>query len=178
MASPREPDPVVVLLAQFSRHAEALAWGRSQAEAAWGPAAAVSPAFDFRETDYYAATMGEGLSKQLVAFARLRDPAELPDWKRLTNAWEAEYAALGRHPEPRPLNLDPGYLTPAKFVLASTKDFAHRIYLRDGIYAEITLPWRRGAWCPGEFTFPDYRRADVQAFLTEVRDMVARRRGD
>ena len=78
--------------------------------------------------------MGTDLKKQFLAFERLIDPAALADIKRQTNDWEAEYAALGRHAEPRPLNLDPGYITPAKLVLASTKDHAHRIYLRDGIY--------------------------------------------
>ena len=91
-----------------------------------------SDPFDFTETDYYTATMGEGLKKQFLAFERLIDSSELASIKRETNDWEAEYAALGRHAEPRPLNLDPGYLTPAKLVLASTKDHAHRIYLRDG----------------------------------------------
>ena len=105
----------------------------------------MSDAFDFTETDYYTATMGTGLKKQFVAFERLIDPAALADIKRQTNAWEAEYAALGRHAEPRPLNLDPGYITPAKLVLASTKDHAHRLYLRDGIYAEVTLAYPRPA---------------------------------
>jgi hypothetical protein len=74
----------------------------------------------------------------------LIDPGRLAEIKRLTNEWEAEYAALEIHPEPRPLNLDPGYITAAKLVLASTKDQGHRIYLRDGIFAEVTLRFVRG----------------------------------
>jgi hypothetical protein len=71
--------------------------------------------------------------------------------------------------EPRPLNLDPGYLTPAKLVLASTKDHAHRIYLSRGIYAEVTLFYKDRHWQPREWTFPDYRRADYQEFFSQCR---------
>ena len=64
------------------------------------------------------------------------------------------------------MNLDPGYITPAKLVLASTKDHAHRLYLADGIYAEVTLAFRGKQWQPLEWTYPDYRRADFQEFFT------------
>jgi hypothetical protein len=114
--------------------------------------------------------MGVGLRKQFLAFEQLADPGELANAKRITNDWEAEYAALGRHAEPRPLNLDPGYITAAKLVLASTKDHAHRLYLAGGIYAELTLSFRGGRWQPLEWTYPDYRRDDYQRFFTECRN--------
>jgi hypothetical protein len=129
-----------------------------------------SEPFDFTETDYYAATMGAGLKKQFLIFERLIDSSELAGIKRATNEFEASYAALARHPEPRPLNLDPGYITPAKLVLASTKDHAHRIYLRDGIFAEVTLVFRQRKWQSLEWTYPDYRRDDYQAFFTRCRE--------
>jgi hypothetical protein len=116
--------------------------------------------------------MGEGLKKQFFAFERLIDPGALAGIKRQTNEWEAEYAALARHPEPRPLNLDPGYITAAKLVLASTKDHAHRIYLCDGIFAEVTLSYRAGQWQPLEWSYPDYRRDDYQSFFTRCRELL------
>ena len=170
MGHPTTPSPVLPLLAAFSRYGEALAWGRQRAWAAWGPVARESPPFDFDQTAYYEATMGPGLKKVFWAFARLADPAELADWKLSTNAWEAEYAALGCHPEARPLNLDPGYLTLGKLVLASTKDFAHRIYLGRGVYAEVTLFYRHHRWEHHEWTFADYRRAEYQEFFSRCRD--------
>jgi hypothetical protein len=121
--------------------------------------------------------MGADLKKQFIACERLIDPGELARIKRETNHWEAEYATLGRHPEPRPLNLDPGYITPAKLVLASTKDHAHRIYLKDGIFAEVTLAFRHHQWQPMEWTYPDYRRADYQAFFTRCREYLLTLRG-
>jgi hypothetical protein len=162
--------PVLLILAASSRHAQALDWARQRCAQIHGPIVLTSEAFDFTETDYYAATMGAELKKQFLAFERLIDPAALAEIKRATNDNEAEYAALGRHTEPRPLNLDPGYITPAKLVLASTKDHAHRIYLRDGIYAEVTLAFRQRRWQPLDWTYPDYRRDDYQQFFTRCRE--------
>ncbi len=176
MGEPTPHEPVVLLLAVITRYAEALEWTRARAEATWGRAAQVSPTFDFHETNYYEVTMGPTLGKTFLAFDSLADAAEVADWKRLTNAWEIEYAQLGRHPEPRPLNLDPGYITPAKLVLASTKDHAHRMYLGQGMYAEVTLFYQHGQWQHHAFTFPDYRRADYQAYFTTVRNELMRRR--
>lgn len=169
MGQPAPPTPTLLLTAVFSRHEAALAWARARVEEAWGPIALASPAFPFEQTGYYDATMGPGLKKTFWAMATLCDMAELAQRKLQTNRWEEEYAVLGRHEEPRPLNLDPGYLTLGKLVLASTKDFTHRIYLGQGIYAEITLFYRRHRWEHHEWTFADYRREDYQAFFTECR---------
>jgi hypothetical protein len=92
-----------------------------------------------------------------------------------TNQWEAEYAAASSHNEPRPLNLDPGYITLAKLVLASTKDHWHRLYLGRGIYAELTLHFRGGAWRSSDWTYPDYQRADFHQFFMRCRDYLKQR---
>jgi hypothetical protein len=175
MGETTEPAGVLLILAAFSRHASALDWTRERAETAWGHVAIASPRFDFAETDYYEPTMGRGLLKCFWAFERLIDPASLAELKIQTNAWEAEYAEGGRHSERRPLNLDPGYLTPAKLVLASTKDHAHRVYLARGIYAEVTLYLKDRRWQHREWTFPDYRRGDYQQFFGACRDYLRRR---
>jgi hypothetical protein len=177
MGSPGEPTVVLLIMAAFSRYEAALTWAREKAEACWGPVELASPAFDFTETDYYQSTMGGGIKKQFFAFERLVDPERLVDFKLQANAWETEYATLDKHPEPRPLNLDPGYITLAKLVLASTKDHSHRIYLGRGIYAEITLTYRSGAWQPSEWTYPDYRRPDFQRFFVDCREYVKSSRG-
>jgi hypothetical protein len=175
MGVAHSPTQVLLILAATSRCDEALSWGLDQCRAVFGPTAAISDAFSFTETDYYAAEMGGGLKKQFWAFESLIDPGRLAAIKRRTNEWEAEYAALKQHPEPRPLNLDPGYLTLAKLVLATTKDHAHRIYLADGIYAEVTLSFRGGQWQPFDWTYPDYRRPDYQAFFIRCRQLMAQK---
>jgi hypothetical protein len=170
MGEIHSPSPVLLIIAASSRYDPALEWARSTAITHFGSLALTSEPFDFTETSYYTATMGADLKKQFLAFERLIDPQDLAMIKRQTNAWESEFAALQHHPEPRSLNLDPGYITPAKLVLASTKDHAHRIYLASGIYAEITLSYTRRKWHPMEWTYPDYRRADYQQFFTQCRD--------
>lgn len=163
------PEPVMLFVAAFSRYDDALDWARQRVQAQWGPLRDESPRFEFRETQYYAPSMGAGLVKTFWAMERKVDPGQLPQIKRLTNEWEAEYAAQAARPEPRPLNLDPGYLTLAKLVLASTKDHAHRLYLADGVFAEITLAFRAGRWQSQPWTYPDYQRADFQDFFTRCR---------
>ena len=175
MGQPSPHLPVLLITAAFSRYPEALRWARRRLVEAWGPVALESPTFAFTSTDYYQPTMGQGIQKVFWAFERTIDPAWLVRIKLDTNRWEEDYAAEAGHPEPRPLNLDPGYLTLGKLVLASTKDFAHRIYLDRGIFAEITLYYRKHRWGHHQFTFADYRREDYQAFFSECREYLHRR---
>lgn len=177
MGDIRQHPPVLLIVAAFSRYDAALDWAHARAVKTWGEIALESERFAFRETDYYEPTMGPEIKKTFWAFRERIAPERLVEIKRLTNDWEAEYAALGKHPEPRPLNLDPGYLTNAKLVLASTKDHAHRIYLHDGIFAEVTLHFSHGQWQPRDWTFPDYRRADYQKFFTQCRELLRGRGG-
>ncbi|NUQ61955.1 MAG: DUF4416 family protein [Pirellulales bacterium] len=174
MGQPSPHSPALLLLAAFSRHEDALDWARRKATDAWGPPALESPAFDFRETHYYEPTMGPDLRKIFFAFTVPLDPADLVDVKLETNRWEETYAGMAEHLEPRPLNLDPGYLTLGKLVLASTKDFTHRIYLNRGIYAEVTLYYKHRRWQHHEWTFADYRREDYQEFFSRCRDYLHR----
>lgn len=161
--------PVLLITAVLSRYDDALEWGRTQLVDAWGPIWRASPAFEFTETSFYEAEMGTGLKKQFLAFTDLIDPALAPDHKILTNRLELQYAEQSSHPEDRPLNLDPGYISEAKLVLSTTKDRDHRIYLRDGIFAEVTLHYQRSGWAKARWTYPDYQRADFQQFFTDCR---------
>jgi hypothetical protein len=175
MAEPRVPDPVLLVVAAFSRHLPALAWARGRLEPLFGPVALVSPPFHFNQTSYYERAMGRDLRKEFLVFRDLVCADVLPDVKRRTNAVEQELAASGSYPEPRPLNLDPGLLSLGKFCLATTKDQAHRLYLRDGIFAEVTLHYQAGVFVPWPWTYADYRQESVRAFLQQARDYYRQR---
>jgi hypothetical protein len=82
---------------------------------------------------------------------------------------QGERGSSAQSPLPRPINLDPGFVDSPKLVLASMKNFAHRIYVGRGVYAEVTLLHRRGQWTPLEWTFPDYASGRYWPFLDQVR---------
>ena len=174
MAPPRPHRPALLVVACFSRHPGALAWARDRLGRAFGPVGLAAEPFPFDQTRYYEPTLGAGLAKQLLAFD-LFAPDSLPDAKLLTNALEQELASSGVYPEPRPLNLDPGVLELGKFVLATTKDQAHRVYLRDGIFAEATLRFRAGSFEPWPWTYADYRQPAVLDFLRRAREYYQQR---
>ena len=173
MGQSRSSSPVLLIVAVCSRHEPAFCWAHERLVHYFGEVLLKSDTFSFTETDYYTESMGTDLRKQFLAFTVLVDPATLPAIKIQTNLWETEYAEQAKHAESRPLNLDPGYITRAKLVLASTKDHAHRIYLQKGIYAEVTLSFRKGAWRSFDWTYPDYRRSDFQHFFTRCREQLS-----
>jgi hypothetical protein len=118
--------------------------------------------------------MGEQLLKQFAVLDRSYDPAMLASDKLLTNRWEEEVKLALPADEPRPLNIDPGYMTLTKLVLASTKNREHRVYLRDSVYAEVTLGFRDQKWQPMPWTYPDYQRTDFREFFSNARKFLLR----
>src|SRR6266436_4491367 len=119
--------------------------------------------------------MVSGLRKRFLVFRDLIPPDRLADIKLYTNQLEEELARTARFSEPRPLNLDPGILSLGKFMLATTKDQAHRVYLQRGIYAEVTLRFQSQAYHPNPWTYADYREPALLDFLNEARDYYRQR---
>ena len=164
--------PVMLIAAVISRFEEAFDWTRNETTSDWGKIEIESPRFDFVETGFYAETMGEDLKKQFFAYSQLIDPAKIAAAKVAANAWERKFAATSDWPVARPLNIDPGYITEAKLVLATTKDRDHRIYLQQGIFAEVTLHYHDRQWRGDRWTYPDYQRTDFQEFFTQCRQLL------
>ncbi len=175
MDSRQEQLASLLVVVGFSRHVEAIDAALDPLIAAYGPVLMTSPDFSFHQTKYYDSTMGTGLRKRIWVFDTLVDPLRLPDIKHHTIEIERQLAESGRYPEARPLNLDPGLLQLGKFILATTKDQVQRIYLRDGIFAEVTLRYQGGAYEIWPWTYADYREADVRAFLNNARSVLFER---
>ena len=172
MAEPRRAPAVKLFVGMLSACADLLDVARVMLEDEHGPVDAAGDLIDFDFTRYYEPEMGSGLKRQFLSFRRLVAPDRLARIKLRTNEMEKEIAR--RHPVPvRPVNLDPGYLTLSKVILATTKDHAHRIYLADGIYAEVTLSWRDRAWRPWPWTYPDYATDAYVGFFSRVREEYA-----
>jgi hypothetical protein len=126
----------------------------------------VSAWLPFDYTDYYAGEMGTPLVRRMLVFKDLIAQDRLAELKQSTNELESRFAADGR----RRVNIDPGYLLRERFVLASGKNFSHRIYIGGGIFADLSLVYRRGAYHPLDWTYPDYADAPMRAFLEKVRN--------
>jgi hypothetical protein len=174
MAHLRPVVPSLLVIASFSRYPELLAWAAEQIELRFGPIGLASLPFDFVQTRYYESTMGTGLKKCFFACERLIGPEHLAEIKLHTNQLELEAAKQWRKEESRPLNLDPGLLSLGKFMLATTKDQAHRIYIGQGIYAEVTLHYHAGEFVTWPWTYADYQLPGVRHFLGEAREYYRR----
>ncbi|GHT22652.1 GTP-binding protein [Planctomycetales bacterium] len=179
MGQIHQPLPVLLFFAVFSSVETAFDWTKQRSEKTFGKLALRSQPFPFEQfTDYYTRTMGEHLPKELWAFEKLIDPADLPTIKILTNTWEEEFKKFLAETEPekpvqeRPLNIDPGYIELGKLVLASTKNHAHRIYLSGGIFAETTLIYTQRQWKALPWSYPDYQSPGSQNFLTQCRNLL------
>ena len=141
----------------------------SELERLYRPVDLRSSILDFDYTDYYEPEMGPDLKRKFISFQKKIDPGKLAGIKLQTIELEKIFSK--KEPfVPRPVNLDPGYISRSKLVLASTKNYSHRIYLSDGIYAEITLIFRKKQFIPLEMTFPDYRSEAYIDFFTRVRE--------
>jgi len=135
----------------------------------FGPMDFYSDIMPFNFTNYYIKEMGENLLRKFIGFEKLISPEELVEIKHFTNGIEKEF--LVERTNKRRINIDPGYVTAAKLILASTKDHIHRIYLRDGIFAEITLQMEGNTFHPWQWTYPDYRSKEYIEIFNNIRNM-------
>jgi hypothetical protein len=126
----------------------------------------VSPWMRFNYTTYYEPEMGSPLFRRMFAFKPLISQGELSALKLATNQIEEHYSHQGR----RRVNIDPGYMLRERFVLASGKNFSHRIYIGSGIYADLTLIYQKGSFKKLPWTYPDYSDDGMLKFLDQVRN--------
>lgn len=176
MGDIRPIKPVLLIIGAFASEEQTLEWAKEKTAGCFGTIFLESENFRFdRFTDYYEREMGAVLLKRFWAFEKLIDPSALSDIKCRCNDLEETVRAKDRLSSdktsiPRPLNLDPGYIDLGKLILASTKDHAHRIYLRDGIFAETTLMYTQKKWQALPWTYPDYRSEAYHRFFCLCRD--------
>ncbi len=161
----------VGMIAQDQRCFEAAA---KSLEESYGPMDFESLPQPWDYTQYYAQELGSPLLRKFIFFERLVSPDELWKIKRGTHEIERQLGAMIHGELYRRVNLDPGYLTQSKVVLATTKDFAHRIYLQVGIYAEVTLIYQGKGFQPLPYTYPDYRTTEYLTLFDQAREAFCR----
>mgnify|MGYP001819081765 CR=1 FL=1 len=165
MGTVREPEPVKLIASLFSADVALLGEAREALSGKFGAIDFASALLPFDHTDYYRAEFGPGLQRQIVTFDPLVPMVALPAIKHQTN--DIEWALV--RGDRRQVNIDPGYVSLGKMVLASTKDHAHRLYLDRGIYGEITLTFQKGRFRPWPGTYPDYASDDYCALFDGIR---------
>jgi hypothetical protein len=165
MGEVREPQPVKFFVGILTAMTPALTELRGSLEEQFGSVDYESKLLEFAYTDYYEPEMGAGLKRKFWGFSRLAVPDVLVDLKLFTNRLEQTLAVNGK----RKVNIDPGYLSAARVVLASTKDFAHRLYLGRGIYGEVTLVYQKKDFRALPWTYPDYRSEAYLQYFRELR---------
>ena len=158
--------PVKLIVGMFTAQERLFETARSELSESYGSVDHLSPVWPFDFTDYYAEEFGENLLRQFLSFAKLTDPARLPETKLHTNDLEQRFVADDR----RQINLDPGYIDLSKLVLATTKNHQHRIYLGQGIYGEVTLRFTTKSFRPWDWTYPDYHTDHYISFFNDVRE--------
>jgi len=159
--------PVKLIVGMIASDVGLFASAESILSGKFGEIDFASEVIKFNYTDYYIKEMGENLLRKFIAFEQFIKPEELIEIKIYTNEVEKEFLSAGT--SNRSINLDPGYITAAKLILATTKDNIHRIYLRDGIYAEITLEMAGKSFRPWKWTYRDYRTDEYIAIFNEIR---------
>lgn len=161
-----KPDPIKIFCGLIGRE-DSILEARGLLARVFGDIDVESAVFPFDYTDYYSGEMGRALARQWVAFRTLRERSYLALAKHETVLAERALSLEGR----RSVNIDPGYVDDAQVVLATAKNFSHRIYIGKGYYAEVTLIYSHGDFKSLEWTYPDYKSQEGLRFFGKVRTL-------
>lgn len=158
-------DPVKLIFSIIYREEGDLLLAENSLRKGYGEVDPLQKILPFDYTDYYYDEMGNPLKRKLMAFSRLFDKEKLYQSKIVSNRIEERMAEGGR----RRVNIDPGYITEAKLVLFTTKDYSHRIYAGGGIFSEVTLFFQEGTFKAWPWTYPDYASGEMIDYFNRVR---------
>jgi len=168
MAAIRQFNSVKLFIGVLVSHAKLISEVENRLVAVYGPIDHRSPVIPFDFTNYYETEMGDVIDRIIFSFERLIEADQLPEIKSQTNRFEEDVAPLYQQVK-RPVNLDPGYIEQAKVILASTKNFYHRMYLGNGIFGEVTMHFKNNMYQFFPWTYPDYQSKEYQEFFLKMR---------
>lgn len=166
MSLPKTPEKAKLVIGVFLGQKDKAASVAAELIERFGPVDIISSWLPFGFTDYYEREMGRPLFRRMFSFKALIDQGALAETKIQTNAMESATAINGN----RTVNIDPGYLVSSRFILATGKDYAHRVYIGRGIYADLTLIYRQKRFQELPWTYPDYASESMRFHLDRVRD--------
>ena len=166
MSRPQKPKPAKLVIGFFLKEKDLVVPVVKALTDKFGPVDMVSSWLPFNFTTYYEPEMGKPLFRRMLAFETLIKQSALSEIKQITNDLELEYLKHSK----RRVNLDPGYLLRERFVLATGKNYSHRIYIGQRIYADLTLIYTKGRFIKLPWTYPDYAQQNMLNYLERVRN--------
>lgn len=166
MSRPALPEPVKVISSMFSGNRDILNEAITALSEEFGEIDYISVLTPFEYTDYYTRELGPSLVRRFISFKNLVPPDTLPDIKLSTNKVEDKFTKEGN----RLINIDPGYISQAHLILATGKAYTHRPYIRNGIYADLTLIFTKHTFQRLEWTYPDYSDGKTIAMFNNIRE--------
>ena len=167
MSKPSIPKPVKLILSLISGDKGLFAFVAGELSQVYGRIDFMSALIPFSTTTYYQAEMGENLMRRFITFEKLIEPDMLPEVKRGTDELESKQKDGEGN---RRVNCDPGYIALDHLILATHKKYSHRPYLRNGVYADLTLIYKRKGFQPLEWTYPDYGSAEIIEIMNRLRE--------
>ena len=162
MALPKQPQKVKLFIGILSSDTKLFEIIKKEFE--YGEIDYESDVFDWNFTKYYNDELGENIKKKFMFFKKLINPEKIADIKIDTNKIEDKYK--------RKINLDPGYLTRSKVLLASAKDRSNKVYIKSGIYGDIVLIFKNKSFEPFPFTFKDFRTKEYIELFNKIRELI------
>jgi hypothetical protein len=170
MGKPANPKPALLFTGILYSDESYLSKAKESLLSIFGAALMETPPVSWDYSKYYKEEIGSPIMRTFIFFKNLINPAEIADIKLRTNDIEASLSTGGK----RNVNIDPGYLTLANVVLATTKGYSHRIYLGKGIYGEVSLMYKEKnkTFIPHIFTYPDYRDKNCIEMFLKAREFL------
>ncbi len=165
MSIPQKPNPAKLVIGFFLKQKDLLDELADDLCSRFGVIDIISAWLPFDYTTYYTEELGTPLFRRMFSFKKLIQQDALANIKLSTNQLEHKYSRNGK----RNVNIDPGYLLLERFVLASGKNFSHRIYLAKGVYADLTLMYSKGRFQTLPWTYPDYADRSMLTVLERIR---------
>ena len=168
-----KPKPAKLVVGILAANENLLTAAQDILRKKFGGCDVVSEIWPFVHTDYYQQQAGENIIKRYLSFEKLISPGKIAKIKHITNKMEVKLASKFNGSLDRPVNIDPGYIETSKLVLATTKDFSHRIYIGKKMWAEVTLTYHKGQWLSYRYTFPDHKEDRYHKFFSQAREKLA-----
>jgi len=166
LSQPCEAEDVKLISSLFSPQKKLIDDVLAELVEICGPTDWISSEHLFDRTKYYAREMGWPLYRRFVSFENPIRPEDIVEIKLKTNKVENKYLHGGK----RRINIDPGYIALERLVLATGKNYTHRVYLSKGIYGDLTLIFHKGSFSPLEWTYKDYADPEIIGYFNDVRE--------